>query len=128
MIPYIRLSKGDTTMLLDRENNIILMSRVNTDWETNLQGLIHSMVEKLSLSRQYLILVEFVPVADGTDRWRFAQLSSVQGRFLRPSWKEVSEDDVNRLLWMGNTAEGAAEPPSFPVHGLVELLKSGKGK
>ena len=126
MIPYIRLSTGEATMLLDRENNIILMSRVITDWETNLRGLIHSMVEKLSLSHKYLILVDFVPAADGTDRWRVAQLSSVQGQFLRPSWKEVSEDDINRLLWLGNTAEGAAEPPPFPVHGLVELLKSGK--
>ena len=126
MIPYIRLSTGEATMLLDRENNIILMSRVNTDWEKHLRGLIHSMVEKLSLSHKYLILVDFVPAADGTDRWRVAQLSSVQGQFLRPSWKEVSEDDINRLLWLGNTAEGAAEPPPFPVHGLVELLKSGK--
>lgn len=113
-------------MLLDRENNIVLMSRVKTDWETHLRGLIHSMVEKLFLSRKYLILVEFVRAADGVDRWRVAQLSSVQGQFLPPEWKEVSEDDVNRLLWMGNTAEGAAEPPPFPVHGLVELLKSGK--
>ena len=55
-------------MLLDRENNIVLMSRVKTDWETNLRGLIHSMVEKLSLSHKYLILVDFVPAADGTDR------------------------------------------------------------
>jgi hypothetical protein len=115
-------------MLVDQENNIILMCRVITDWETNLRGLIHSMVEKFSLSYKYLILVDFVPAADGTDRWRVAQISSVQGQFLRPSWQEVSEDDINRLLWMGNTAEGAAEPPPFPVHGLAELLRSGREK
>jgi hypothetical protein len=113
-------------LLLDRENNIILMSRVNTDWEANLRGLVQSMVEKFSLSHKYLILVAFFPAADDIDRWQVAQLSYGQGQFLPPKWKEVSEDDINRLLWMGNTAEGAAEPPPFPVHGLVELLKSGK--
>ncbi len=128
MTPYIRLSKGDTTMLLDRENNIILMSRVNTDWETHLRGLVQSMVEKFSLSHKYLILVAFFPAADDVDRWRVAQLTYGQGQFLPPKWQEVSEDDVNRLLWLGNTAEGAAEPPPFPVHQLVQLLKSGGGK